>query len=202
MRAWNDCSTAVQPLNLPFDLGIGIVMTLTSRQISTPLGDMLALASSAGVCLLEFVDGTVRLDQELAQVHTTHGPAMTGPSAALDQLQTELDSYFAGQRQCFDVPLDWVGTSFQLRVWHALQAIPYGVTWSYAQEAQHIGRPTAVRAVAAANGHNKIAIVVPCHRVIGSNGALTGYGGGLPRKRWLLDLEQRHAALERQAALA
>ena len=166
-------------------------MTLTSRLLPTPLGDMLALATDAGLCLLEFVDGTARLDQELAQVHAARGPAADGLSATLDRLQAQLDDYFAGRRQRFDVPLDWVGTPFQLRVWRALLAIPYGTTWSYAQEAGYIGQSTAVRAVAAANGHNKIAIVVPCHRVIGSNGALTGYGGGLPRKRWLLDLESR-----------
>ncbi|MDR0479360.1 MAG: methylated-DNA--[protein]-cysteine S-methyltransferase [Burkholderiaceae bacterium] len=164
-------------------------MALTSRQISTPLGDMLALASPAGVCLLEFANGTARLNRECDQVQTVHGPAAANPSAVLDQLQAELADYFAGRRQRFDVPLDFIGTPFQQRVWRALLAIPYGATWSYAREAQHIGQPTATRAVAAANGQNKIAIVVPCHRVIGSNGALTGYGGGLSRKRWLLDLE-------------
>jgi O-6-methylguanine DNA methyltransferase len=164
-------------------------MALASRLIPTPLGDMLALASGAGLCLLEFAQGTARLDQELAQVHAARGPVGANPSAALDQLQAELDSYFTGQRQRFDVALDPVGTPFQQRVWRALLAIPYGATWSYAREAGHIGQPTAVRAVAAANGHNKIAIVIPCHRVIGSNGTLTGYGGGLPRKQWLLDLE-------------
>jgi len=169
-------------------------MGLTSRRIPTPLGDMLALASSAGLCLLEFTEGTAHLNRELAQVHAARGPAAGGPSAALDQLQAELDGYFAGQCQRFEAPLDPVGTPFQLRVWGALRAIPYGATWSYGQEARHIGQPAAARAVAAANGQNKIAIVVPCHRVIGGNGALTGYGGGLPRKRWLLDLERRHTA--------
>jgi methylated-DNA-[protein]-cysteine S-methyltransferase len=169
-------------------------MPVTSRLIPTPLGNMLALASSAGLCLLEFADGTAHLDRELAQVHAARGPAVEVSSAVLDQLQTELDSYFAGQRQRFKVPLDLVGTPFQLRVWRALLAIAYGTTWSYGQQAQHIGQPTAARAVAAANGQNKIAIVVPCHRVIGGNGALTGYGGGLPRKRRLLELERQHAA--------
>jgi O-6-methylguanine DNA methyltransferase len=156
---------------------------------------MLALASSAGLCLLEFVDGTQGLERELAQVHAARGPAADGPSAVLDRLQAQLDDYFTGQRQQFDVPFDWVGTPFQMRVWRALLAIPYGATWRYAQEAEYIGQPTATRAVAAANGQNKIAVVVPCHRVIGSDGALTGYGGGLPRKRWLLDLERGHAAV-------
>jgi O-6-methylguanine DNA methyltransferase len=162
---------------------------------------MLALASGAGLCLLEFVDGTKGLDKELAQVHTVCGPAAGGSNATLEQLQTQLDDYFTGRRQCFDVPFDWIGTPFQLRVWRALLAIPYGATWRYAQQAQYIGQPTATRAVAAANGQNKIAIVIPCHRVIGSDGSLTGYGGGLPRKRWLLGLERRRAAPGVQVAL-
>ena len=87
------------------------------------------------------------------------------------------------------MPLDLVGTPFQLRVWQALLVIPYGHTCSYGQQAQRIGQPTATRAVAAANGQNKVSVIVPCHRVIGSNGTLTGYGGGLPRKQWLLSLE-------------
>ena len=102
----------------------------------------------------------------------------------------ELDAYFAGRRRTFDVPLDLVGTAFQIDVWRALLAIAYGQTRSYAEQARQIGRPTATRAVATANGQNKISIIVPCHRVIGSDGSLTGYGGGLPRKRWLLALEQ------------
>ena len=170
-------------------------MPLTSRQLVTPLGDMLALASPAGLCLLEFMNGTARLDHELAQVEAAHGPPTESASATLDQLQAELAQYFTRQRQRFDVPLDWIGTPFQISVWRALLTIPYGATWSYARQAQSIHQPTATRAVAAANGQNKIAIVVPCHRVIGSNGALTGYGGGLPRKRWLLDLEHGQAAL-------
>jgi O-6-methylguanine DNA methyltransferase len=169
-------------------------MPLISRLIPTPLGEMLALASSAGLCLLEFAQGTTRLNEEIAQVEALHGSQTQGDSALLDQLQHELNDYFAGERSSFDVPLDFVGTPFQKKVWQALLDIPYGVTWSYAQEASHMGQSSAVRAVAAANGSNKIAIVVPCHRVIGSNGSLTGYAGGLLRKRKLLDLEHKHVA--------
>ncbi|TXK26674.1 methylated-DNA--[protein]-cysteine S-methyltransferase [Ottowia sp. GY511] len=150
---------------------------------------MLALCSASGVCLLEFV-GQGGVEREQAQVEAARGgAAVAGASALTEQLGRELTEYFAGERQGFGVALDLVGTPFQLRVWQALQEIPYGCTWSYAQEAQHIGQPTALRAVAAANGQNKVSIVVPCHRVIGSNGTLTGYGGGLPRKQWLLALE-------------
>jgi O-6-methylguanine DNA methyltransferase len=112
-----------------------------------------------------------------------------GDSAVLAQAAQELAEYFAGQRQRFGVPLDLVGTPFQRSAWQALLAIPYGQTRSYASQARAIARPSATRAVAAANGQNKVSIIVPCHRVIGSDGSLTGFGGGLPRKRALLALE-------------
>jgi methylated-DNA-[protein]-cysteine S-methyltransferase len=106
----------------------------------------------------------------------------------------QLLAYFAGERARFDLPLAPRGTTFQCRVWQALAAIPFGATWSYAQLARHIGQPQAVRAVGAANGRNPLPIVLPCHRVIGANGALTGFGGGLPTKAALLALERRTAA--------
>jgi methylated-DNA-[protein]-cysteine S-methyltransferase len=102
----------------------------------------------------------------------------------------QLTEYFAGQRREFDLPLKLAGTPFQQRVWQELACIPYGVTITYAQLAQRVGQATASRAVGAANGRNPISILVPCHRVIGSNGQLTGYGGGMENKRWLLDWEQ------------
>lgn len=166
-------------------------MSLISHTYATPLGDMLAVFSESGLCLLEFT-GQKGLDRELRQVAAARGgPARSGTSALTVRLGRQLQEYFSGERQVFDVPMDLVGTAFQQSVWRALLEIPYGATWSYAQEAAHIDRPTAVRAVANANGHNKISIVVPCHRVIGSNGQLTGYGGGLSRKEWLLDMEAR-----------
>ena len=112
---------------------------------------------------------------------------------ALKYATVQLRSYFAGKRRDFDFPLEMHGTDFQRAVWNALRNIPYGETTTYGTLAQIIGRPDAVRAVGAANGANPIPIVVPCHRVIGSNGALTGFGGGLPVKRWLLDHEARIA---------
>ena len=105
----------------------------------------------------------------------------------------QLRAYFNGQLRDFDLPLEMIGTQFQKRVWHALRTIPYGETRSYSQVAAEIGSPNAVRAVGAANGKNPIPIVVPCHRVIGAGGDLVGFGGGLPWKRLLLDLESRHA---------
>ena len=116
---------------------------------------------------------------------------LPGPSEHLDTLRRELDLYFQGRLREFKVPLVMAGTEFQKRVWQALQTIPYGQTRSYKQQAVMIGQPKAVRAVGRANGDNRIAIIIPCHRVIGDNGQLTGYGGGLWRKRFLLDLEQK-----------
>ena len=112
------------------------------------------------------------------------------PSVASDAAAAQLREYFAGDRVDFDLVLAASGTAFQHRVWAALREIPYGWTWSYGQLAAHIGQPTASRAVGLANGRNPIAIVVPCHRVIGASGTLTGYAGGMGRKRWLLDHER------------
>jgi methylated-DNA-[protein]-cysteine S-methyltransferase len=110
---------------------------------------------------------------------------------AANAVITQLHEYFAGKRTAFDLPLNLKGTKFQLAVWNELLRIPYGTTITYAELAQRIGRPAAVRAVGAANGANPIPVIVPCHRVIGSNGTLTGYGGGIERKQWLLALEGR-----------
>ncbi len=114
-----------------------------------------------------------------------------GNSPFFDPLQKQLDEYFAGKRNDFDVPLDIEGTEFQKKVWKALQTIPAGKTRSYTQQADFIGNPKAIRAVAKANGDNRISIIIPCHRVIGKDGKLVGYGGGLWRKQYLLDLEKR-----------
>jgi methylated-DNA-[protein]-cysteine S-methyltransferase len=114
--------------------------------------------------------------------------------AALADVTAQLDSYFAGELTEFDVPLAPRGSEFQLRVWNALLEIPYGETASYGEIADAVGRPDAVRAVGATNGRNPIAVIIPCHRVIGADGSLVGYGGGLDRKRLLLELEAEHAA--------
>jgi len=116
--------------------------------------------------------------------------AIERSSLLLERVGAQLDEYFSGTRRVFDLPLAPRGTEFQREVWAVLRTIPFGTTWSYAQVARQLGRPEAVRAVGAANGRNPIAIVIPCHRVIGSDGSLTGYGGGLPRKQWLLAHER------------
>jgi AraC family transcriptional regulator of adaptative response/methylated-DNA-[protein]-cysteine methyltransferase len=121
---------------------------------------------------------------------------VAGKSAVIDQLRSELDEYFLGERREFTVPLYAPGTPFQMKVWSQLLRIPVGTTTTYSRVASAIGQPNAVRAVARANGDNRIAILIPCHRVIGSDGSLTGYGGGLWRKKKLLDLEARATELK------
>lgn len=167
---------------------------LIEHHYPTPLGDMVALFTPQGLALLEFSENTKRLDREWRDVERYAGAAAElGADARTQALGAEIDAYFTGQLQDFDTQLDLVGTPFQKSVWQALLAIPYGQTRSYGQQAHQINHPAATRAVAAANGQNKIAVIVPCHRVIGSDGRLTGYGGGLPRKEWLLQLERSGA---------
>lgn len=160
--------------------------------LSTPLGEMLAVWSDIGLCLLEFI-GQARLDKELRDIVETKRMRIDWCNQDVVfqsvQLQKQLNAYFSGSLKKFDVALDFIGTDFQQRAWFILCQIPYGETISYQQQANAMGNPRAVRAVAAANGQNKISIIVPCHRVIGSNGKLTGYAGGLPRKQALLQLE-------------
>jgi len=161
---------------------------LTTR-ILTPLGPMLAGATAQGICLLEFVDRRMLETQVERLNKLLQAEFVPGFNPHLDKLHTQLGEYFQGKRQVFDLSLVLPGSAFQCQVWEGLQTIPYGTTRSYKEQATLIGHPDAVRAVAKANGDNRIAILIPCHRVIGSDGSLTGYGGGLWRKQYLLDLE-------------
>jgi AraC family transcriptional regulator, regulatory protein of adaptative response / methylated-DNA-[protein]-cysteine methyltransferase len=168
---------------------------ITVTWMESPTGPLIAGATDEGICLLEFSDrrmletqfDTIRKRLDRAVVPGTH--------PHLEQLGGELTEYFAGERHAFDVPLVFPGTPFQERVWGALLTIPYGVTWSYEQLASTIGSPGAQRAVGHANGQNRIAIVIPCHRVVNKDGKLGGYGGGLWRKQILLDLERGQGSL-------
>jgi AraC family transcriptional regulator of adaptative response/methylated-DNA-[protein]-cysteine methyltransferase len=161
--------------------------------VPSPVGPLLLAAHDSALCLLEFADRR-SLAAQIEQLKRRIGrPIAPGANAVLEQAKRELAEYFAGERQRFEVALDAPGTPFEERVWTALRAIPYGATASYADVARGIGSPSAVRAVARANGRNRIAIAIPCHRVIGSDGSLTGYGGGLWRKQALLELEREHA---------
>ena len=157
-------------------------MTLAARTIDSPFGDLTVVASPHGLRAVLWPD-----DRE--------GRVVVGDvdehaeSTIVDDACAQLEEYFAGSRTTFELPLDLVGTDFQVDVWSALADIPYGETATYAEQASRIGRPKAVRAVGAANGRNPVSIVLPCHRVIGADGSLTGFAGGLDAKRQLLDHE-------------
>jgi AraC family transcriptional regulator, regulatory protein of adaptative response / methylated-DNA-[protein]-cysteine methyltransferase len=157
--------------------------------IDSPLGPLVAGAVDAGVCLLEFSDRRMIEAQAEALRGRFKLPAAPASHPLLERLELEISEYFAGKRRDFDLPISEPGTPFQERVWTALRGIPYGETRSYADLAREIGDPAALRAVAQANGRNRIAILVPCHRVIGSDGGLGGYGGGVWRKKRLLEIE-------------
>jgi methylated-DNA-[protein]-cysteine S-methyltransferase len=155
--------------------------------IDSPVGTLTLVATEGGLSGLFMTDQ--RRCPPIEKLGRRDSRAFPFPMV-IDQLA----AYFAGELTTFDVPLAAVGTPFQRSVWAALRRIPYGETRSYGQLAQALGRPEAVRAVGAANGANPLGIIVPCHRVVGADGSLTGYGGGLDRKRFLLELERRRAA--------
>jgi O-6-methylguanine DNA methyltransferase len=158
--------------------------------IESSLGPLVAGAVDGGICLLEFTERRM-LETQAETLKTRFKlPAAPASHPLLERLETELEEYFAGKRRDFDLPIAEPGTPFQERVWSALRDIPYGETRSYAELAAAVGDPAAVRAVAQANGRNRIAILVPCHRVIGSDGGLGGYGGGVWRKKRLLEIER------------
>lgn len=145
--------------------------------IPTPIGPLCIREEDGAVCAIDFTEG------ELCPPATPF----------LEKAARQLTAYFAGELMEFDLPLRLEGTTFRMQCWQALRTIPYGETISYGEQARLIGNPKAVRAVGGANHHNPISIVVPCHRVVGADGSLTGYGGGMDKKQWLLDHERRHA---------
>lgn len=170
------------------------VTYVAERVSASPFGDLVLRASDTGLRRIAFAD-------EVDDRTWTPLPAGAGSlaNAILDDAAVQLAQYFAGERREFDLPLEPVGTEFQMAVWWALQRVPYGETASYAQQAAWIGRPTATRAVGGANGRNPVPIVLPCHRIVGADGSLTGYGGGVWRKTWLLDHEARVVTAGRQS---
>ena len=162
-------------------------------RLETPLGTMFACAVEQGICLLEFTDRKM-LETEFKQLSKLlNANIIQGENQHFGLLHQQLNEYFEGTRKAFTVPLFTPGTAFQQSVWTALQNIPYGTTSTYKQQSIAMKKPEAVRAVANANGMNRVSILIPCHRVIGGDGSLTGYGGGLWRKKWLLDLERENA---------
>ncbi len=165
---------------------------LTSSHINTPLGDMVAISDENALYLLEFTNRK-NIDQQILHLQTkANATIVQGSNNILDLVEQELALYFAGRLKNFSVPVQFLGTSFQHKTWAALQTVPYGHTYSYAQEAAIIGDKNACRAVANANSVNKIAIVVPCHRIIKTNGDLCGYAGGIERKQWLINHEKEN----------
>lgn len=171
---------------------------LSAATISTPLGPMLAVAHADGLLVLDFADGP-----GVAGVAARHARALVtearlvslteGDHPHLRSARRALEDYFAGRQLAIDLPLCPVGTDFERRAWAYLATIPPGATRTYGEQAAAIGSPLACRAVGRANGCNGLSIVLPCHRVVGASGGLTGYGGGIERKAWLLDHERRHA---------
>lgn len=165
--------------------------TLTTLDYEAPMGTLVLVASSVGLRAILWPND----NDERGRVKL--GNRSEGSSEVLSETARQLDEYFAGTRRDFDLPLDPEGTEFQVTTWLGLASIPYGQTTSYGEQAASLGKPKAVRAVASANGRNPISIVLPCHRIIGADGSLTGFAGGLEWKRWLLDHEAEHAGQQK-----
>lgn len=175
------------PMKMPSD-----ALVINSALIDTPLGNMIAMSDEDRLYLLEFTDRR-GLELEVERLKKrTKAIIIPGKNKVIEELEADLASYFEGNLQQFTTPLAMLGSSFQKSAWQALIDIPYGQTRSYIQQATYIGNPSAYRAVANANGANKIAIVIPCHRIINADGSLGGYGGGVDRKQWLIEHEQKY----------
>ena len=159
------------------------------NRIETPIGPLLAGANEEGICLLEFSDRRMLETQIKILEKRLNAELYPGKSEYFEPLANQIDEYFSGNRTEFDISLITPGTPFQQQVWKAIEDVPFGKIRTYKQQSIQIGNPKAVRAVGSANGDNRIAIIIPCHRIVGNNGALVGYGGGLWRKRFLLELE-------------
>ena len=189
-------AAARKPAAAPKPAPAAAAAPLAELILATPIGPLLLVADDRALRTVYFPnhpDGPLLR----ASADPTAPPRKTAPIAhpILREAARQLDEYFSGERRDFDLPLDPGGTEFQQRVWNKLCEIPFATTWSYGALAAECGNPNASRAVGAANGKNPIPVIVPCHRVIGSNGALTGFGGGEPTKRWLLDHEAKVAGL-------
>jgi methylated-DNA-[protein]-cysteine S-methyltransferase len=173
-------------------------MNLLTDRVDTPVGAVQLVALDGKLVLVDFADNAARMGGILEKRFGVY----TLEPRALPEFKAALGAYFAGELSLVhSLPVDSAGTDFQRAVWQALLEIPIGETWSYLELARRIGQPSAVRAVGATNGLNPISIVLPCHRVIGSSGNLTGYAGGLARKRWLLEHEAKFAGSRGQAVL-
>ncbi len=164
---------------------------ITIQKFLSPCGVLILGSFDGRLCLCDWVGGRHRHSTELRLKRLLNAEFQEGASDVIEIARRQLDEYFARERRVFDLPLLFAGSDFQKKVWGELLNIPYGTTISYGEMASRLGMPNAVRALANANGANALSVIVPCHRVIGSKGSLTGYGGGLEIKRFLLDLESR-----------
>lgn len=171
-------------------------MSIYSSEIQTPIGSMLTCVNEEGVCLLEFSDRK-DLNKQINKLKKKLGSEIVpGRNEHTELLEKQLSEYFSSKRKSFQLALVFTGSVFQEKVWNALKEVPFGKVSSYKKLTDQLGDPKAIRAVAGANGANKMAIIIPCHRVIGSNGSLIGYAGGLGRKQWLLDHESKQMTIE------
>jgi AraC family transcriptional regulator of adaptative response/methylated-DNA-[protein]-cysteine methyltransferase len=171
------------------------------KYLDTPIGKMRAGATDEGICLFDF-EGRRMMDSIMKRIETLSGEETEeGDHFHFKMLEKQINEYFNGERKEFDLPLHLIGTPFQKRVWEGLMTIPFGDTRSYKEQSIFLGDVKAIRAVAGANGENGIAIIVPCHRVVGANGSLVGYGGGLWRKKWLLAHELKYSGKSNQMDL-
>jgi len=168
---------------------------ILTTEINTPIGKMIAGATAKGICLLEF-DEPKRLEKHRKHfLKVRNSELISGESIYFEELGKQISAYFDKKIFQFSIPLDLIGSNFQIEVWNELLKIPFGQTRTYKQQAIAVGNVKSIRAVASANGDNAVSILVPCHRVIGSDGSLTGYGGKIWRKQFLLELESNQASL-------
>lgn len=168
------------------------MITLKTFRFNTPLGSMIAIADEEVLYLLEFADNK-NLGYKITKLrHKIKAEIVTGSTEPIKSIEFELKAYFDGQLKEFKTPLRFLGSAFQQNAWKELQRIAYGSTRSYKQQAEALGTPLAYRALANANGANRLAIIVPCHRIINNNGDIGGYNGGVDKKKWLLDFEKQH----------
>jgi len=176
-------------------------MSIYTRKISTQVGSMIIGANDDGIYLFDYEYR--KMLPKIQQRITNHSGKdfIEGYHPLHDLLQAQLDDYFIGTRTSFELPLQLSGSPFQVKVWELLLTIPYGETRSYKQQALSFGDEKAIRAIASANGANCLAIIVPCHRVVGADNSLTGYAGGLPSKKWLLEHERKHGLMSYQKEL-
>ncbi|AJA70661.1 Methylated DNA-protein cysteine methyltransferase [Myroides sp. A21] len=176
--------------------------TINLKELETPIGTIVVCATDKGICLLEFADieGIQKEYDHLSK--EKNAVFVPGENKHITQLKEELKKYFEGELITFSVALDLIGTTFQQQVWHGLLHIPYGETKSYKEQSEYLQIPKSIRAVANANGMNRIAIVIPCHRIIGTDGSLTGYRGGIWRKKFLLELENKERFSSSQLTLS